>query len=217
MIRFRFGLASAVLATLATVSVASHANQLDKVSLNCSNALSINGTSALELRCTGDFSLSSEPGEQGFIEAEQSLSIWAAGTLSLQDVRLSAPNLSLASDTALNIGTGARLDTTGQLLALVQQPPAIVVDWGPFRIGQDEQVTQPSQASAVTLTRVVGGDPSYITGQIQLNGDAGLFVRNQGSELTVTAVAVPEPGTGLLSMAALLAFGLCKRMMRRQG
>lgn len=107
-----------LLAALTSVS-AQAASQIDQVQLNCSSALNIDGSSALSLRCDGDFSLIGVNG-QGSIQADESLSFWASGALSFQGVLLSAPAISLSSDTSIAIDSDTRIN--GSTVSLESSP-----------------------------------------------------------------------------------------------
>lgn len=74
----------------------------------------------------------------------------------------------LAAGQASVAQTGARMDIT-------QSSERAILNWQSFNIGQSAHVNfnQPS-ASAVTLNRVVGGDPSQILGRITANGQVFL-------------------------------------------
>jgi len=74
----------------------------------------------------------------------------------------------LAAGQASVAQTGARMDIT-------QSSDRAILNWQSFNIGQSAHVNfiQPS-AAAVTLNRVVGGDPSQILGRITANGQVFL-------------------------------------------
>ena len=67
-------------------------------------------------------------------------------------------------------GTGS-ITTSGSTTTIVQSSPGAVVSWTGFSIAAGETVkfVQPSAASTVLL-RVIGSDPSQITGTLQSNG-----------------------------------------------
>lgn len=101
-------LAALLLAALTSVS-AQAASQIEQVALNCSDTLNIEGVSALSLRCAGNFTLSGQ-GAHGTISADESLSIWAAGSLVFEDVSLNAPLITLTSDTRVSIDSATLLN-----------------------------------------------------------------------------------------------------------
>lgn len=105
----------ALLIAALSVTTAQAASQIDQVQLACSDTLSIDGTSALSLRCTGNFTLTGQ-NAQGSITADESLSIWASGQLTFEDVRLSAPLITLSSDTQVSLGADTQLN--GSTIAL---------------------------------------------------------------------------------------------------
>lgn len=192
---------SALFAALAAVSMASHANLIDKTVLNCSDALSITGTSMLDLRCTGDLSIFGEAGSVGVIQADQALSIWASGNLSLHDVRLSAPSISLSAEKSVSIDTSTQVDTGGGTLLVntlggiyVRRPSEILSDY-------------PGYPGAVDLSPIVS-----------LEHDIEL-ARNQqyaqGGELSLSTSPVPEPATGWLMLMALPGIALASRARRK--
>lgn len=104
----RHTLGALLLAALTSVS-AQAASQIDQVNLICSDTLNIEGVSALSLRCAGDFTLAGQ-GTHGTISADESLTIWAAGLLTLQDVSLNAPIITLNSDTQVSLDSATLLN-----------------------------------------------------------------------------------------------------------
>lgn len=73
----------------------------------------------------------------------------------------------------------AQVGRVGNLTNVTQQSQRAVIDWRSFDVGASEAVDfrQPS-ASAVTLNRVLGGDPSTILGRITANGNVFIVNRN---------------------------------------
>ncbi len=83
-----------------------------------------------------------------------------------------------------------------------QSSSRAAVDWQSFNVGSAQSVTfqQPS-ASATTLNRVVGPDPSAIAGRITANGNVVLVnpsgvVFKQGSQVNVNSLVVSTAGIG---------------------
>lgn len=105
--------------TLLGASALTHAaNVIDQVQFSCTDGLSLDGTSALRLNCQGDFGVSGVNG-QGLIEADESITLWAAGTLTLLDVILRAPVIQINSaQPTLPDASGPLNVTTGELKVL---------------------------------------------------------------------------------------------------
>lgn len=105
----------ALLIAALTTTSAQADSRIDQVQLTCSDTMSIEGTSALSLRCTGDFSLSGQ-NTLGTITADESLSIWASGRLTLESVLLTSPAITLTSETQVWLDNATQLN--GSTIAL---------------------------------------------------------------------------------------------------
>ncbi|MCW5747173.1 MAG: filamentous hemagglutinin N-terminal domain-containing protein [Alphaproteobacteria bacterium] len=89
------------------------------------------------------------------------------------------------------VGGQATIASGANQVTVTQSTDRGVIDWRSFSIGRDSRVDflQPG-ASAVTLNRVVGPDPSVIAGQLTANGQiilvnqAGVFFAN-GAQVNV--------------------------------
>ena len=112
---------------------------------------------------------------------------------------LSSPQLSQAqtvASTALptngQVASGtATMVQSGNSLTIQQTTQKLVTNWDTFNIGSNSTVTfnQPNSAS-VALNRVSGGDPSYIFGHLNANGQVYLLnplgvVFGAGSQVNV--------------------------------
>ena len=90
----------------------------------------------------------------------------------------------------------ASISQTAATTTVQQSSPLAAVNWNSFNVGSAQTVTfqQPS-ASATTLNRVVGPDPSEIAGHITANGNVVLVNRSgvvfdQGSQVNVNSLVV---------------------------
>ncbi|WP_178133531.1 beta strand repeat-containing protein [Vineibacter terrae] len=92
------------------------------------------------------------------------------------------------------VGGSATITTAPSQVTVNQSSSRGVIDWQSFSIGQGSRVDfQQPGASAVTLNRVTGPDPSVIAGQLTANGQivlvngAGVFFAN-GAQVNVGAL-----------------------------
>ncbi|WP_178133530.1 beta strand repeat-containing protein [Vineibacter terrae] len=92
------------------------------------------------------------------------------------------------------VGGSATITTAPTQVTVNQTTSRGVIDWQSFSIGQGSRVDfQQPGASAVTLNRVTGPDPSVIAGQLTANGQivlvngAGVFFAN-GAQVNVGAL-----------------------------
>jgi filamentous hemagglutinin family protein len=110
-------------------------------------------------------------------------------------------------------GQASIVQTSPNRLDIVQSSARAAIDWRSFSIGAAEHVNfrQPS-ASAATLNRVLGADPSVILGRLTANGQVFLVNRNgilfgQGAKVDVGAlVATTSNISNPDFMAGRLAF-----------
>lgn len=132
---------SKVLATMlvtALTAIGSHATTQvsGTVQFNCSESLSITDSGSSQWRCVGDLSIFGTGGT-GTIDSDQALDIWASGTLSLQDLILSAPSITLTAGTLLNVGQGVQLvgrDIHLDTPTIGTPSPREVIDWATLDI-----------------------------------------------------------------------------------
>ena len=72
-------------------------------------------------------------------------------------------------------GTGSISQPTAQDMLITQSSQQMITNWQGFSIGSKESVTfQQPNASAVSLNRVIGADPSLILGKLSANGQVFL-------------------------------------------
>lgn len=172
-------------------SIAAALPVIDVSSFDCSGAQTVSGTSSLTIGCSGNLLLGG-----GSITADGTLTIAAAGDLSLADVTLSAPNIVVQASNVF-IDAGLRLDTDG------------------FR------ATDPSGGMLSSFVRLPGATISVggvlvdrpLTPAILVAGLASPSVVTGGS-ITIMP-AVPEPGTCALLLAGLGALLAVLRVARR--
>ena len=87
----------------------------------------------------------------------------------------------------------AAISTSGARMDINQSSNSAIINWDSFNIGSQAQVNflQPS-ASAVTLNRVLGGDPSAIFGRMTANGS--VFITNPSGILFAPGAQVDVGG-----------------------
>ncbi len=104
------------------------------------------------------------------------LTLMAAATAAATLAQAADPLPTTALPTGAQLAAGlASVAQTGTRMDITQTSDRAILNWQSFNIGQSAHVNfnQPS-VSAVTLNRVVGGDPSQILGRMTANGQVFL-------------------------------------------
>ena len=104
------------------------------------------------------------------------LTLLAVATAAATLAQAADPLPTTALPTGAQLAAGqASVAQTGTRMDITQSSDRAILNWQSFNIGQSAHVNfnQPS-ASAVTLNRVVGGDPSQILGRMTANGQVFL-------------------------------------------
>src|SRR5579859_1300687 len=98
------------------------------------------------------------------------------------------------------IAGSASINQSANNTAVNQSSQRAAVDWQSFNVGSQQSVSfhQPS-ASAVTLNRVVGPDPSQIAGRIDANGQVVLINQSgvtffKGAQVNTNGLVVSAIG-----------------------
>lgn len=190
-------IAALAAACLPCVSMASNLT-FDSVSAQCSDQLSVLATPGLSWRCTGDLALSSVGGGVASLSNGVSINLYASGNLTLNNVALNAPIVSLE---ALGLTLG--------LHSPINAPDVVLIS------------PRSQDASSIHLTfdpNVLAQllPPFVITppGQPVLPGDVVLMGNGSPVSAPAGVGAVPEPDALGMFGIGLLAVGTFMR--RRQ-
>ena len=111
------------------------------------------------------------------------------------------------------IGGSASISQTANNTAINQSSQRAAVNWQSFNVGSQQSVNfnQPS-ASAVTLNRVVGPDPSQIAGHINANGQVVLINQSgvtffRGAQVNTNGLMVSAIGMSNQAVQGFMASG----------
>ena len=111
------------------------------------------------------------------------------------------------------IGGSASISQTANNTAINQSSQRAAVNWQSFNVGSQQSVNfnQPS-ASAVTLNRVVGPDPSQIAGHINANGQVVLINQSgvtfyKGAQVNTNGLMVSAIGMSNQAVQGFMAGG----------
>lgn len=203
---------------LVCLPLASHASaQISLANTNCSGDLSLSSVNTVSLSCTGNLSL-----DGGLLKSDSQISLFAGGDLTLNNLSLYAPEITLSNLTgSLSIGSNVLLDATHRIaLSSGAVPidiwaPRPVIAWTSFNIGSSSSVNfNMGSASASVINRVLGYSPELV-GSLVLS-TAQIQMLTQESRITVinstgiNTSAVPEPD-GYMMMLAGLGLMACRR------
>ncbi|HLY91421.1 MAG TPA: filamentous hemagglutinin N-terminal domain-containing protein, partial [Acetobacteraceae bacterium] len=111
------------------------------------------------------------------------------------------------------VGGSASISQTANNTAISQSSQRAAVNWQSFNVGSQQSVNfnQPS-ASAVTLNRVVGPDPSQIAGRINANGQVVLVNQSgvtffKGAQVNTNGLMVSAIGMSNQAVQGFMASG----------
>ncbi len=182
------------------------------VNSNCSGNLTSSLLDGASFACAGNFTL-----DGGSITSDSVINISADGDLFLDNLTLTAPNISLSVLTGMLkmggnviLNAGANLTVLGRNtapIAIVQFTPKAIISWANFDVTPNPGTAvsfNAGSANSVVLNRVGGGTLSLISGNLS---NSGLEIN--GPVLDV--IAVPEPST-----YAMVILGLGLIVLRRR-
>ena len=124
--------------------------QVNDVEFTCNGDLSLSGVDAFTLSCSADLRLQGLS-SGAFIEAPESISVFAGGNLSLAGLRLTSPLIKLHSQTAVTLGNDVvvlAIAPTGG-----NTSPEVRISAGEVRLGTDR-----TWANATRYTSDMGVD-----------------------------------------------------------
>lgn len=206
-----------VLSLIAATPVAAYANTVINLDISdCSGAMSISSRSGASLNCDGNLTLNG-----GWINADSSIFIHAAGDLLLENLTLNAQEISLSTlqggiqiANTVNINA-VQNDGGGQVVihagnnGLFTTTP--IIHWQAFDVsfnaGGTVHFNMPSTHTSVPSGVIAVGDPIVIKpgGSIQISSPL------TNTPLTASVSAVPEANS-----AAMLWLGLGLLAFRRK-
>ena len=182
------------------------------VNSNCSGNLTSSLLDGASFACAGNFTL-----DGGSITSDSVINISADGDLFLDNLTLTAPNISLSVLTGMLkmggnviLNAGANLTVLGGNtvpIVIVQSTPKAIISWANFDITLNPGAAvsfNAGSANSAVLNRVGGGTLSLISGNLS---NSGLEIN--GPVLDV--IAVPEPST-----YAMVILGLGLIVLRRR-
>lgn len=169
---------------------------------NCSGSLTSSLLNGASFACAGNLTL-----DGGFVTSDSLINISATGDLFLDNLILTAPQISLFG--MVTIGSGVILNASSTIAlsggssvtpTIIQSDPKAIISWDNFNItlnpGSAISLNAGSGGSVV-LNRVGGGALTLISGNLSTSGSGG-----NGLELSVAAV--PEPSTYAMMLAGIL-------------
>lgn len=198
---------TALISLMAALPLAAQANTtvINLASSICSGAMSISSLAGASLSCAGNLSLNG-----GLIDSDSRIFIRADGDLLLENLQLTAPEISFSTITgniqiASSVDIQTRQNNAGQVF-VNPFPGKQIVDWKPFDI-----TLNPGGSIHVSMPSTYNGVVESVTGEGQV------VIRADGIKITSAVLSaqsvtsVPEADTG-----AMLLLGLGLLALRRK-
>lgn len=211
-----------LISLITTMPLVVHANTVINLeSISCSGGLSVSSLSGASLSCDGNLRLNS-----GLINSESSIFIQAGGDLLLENLNLSAPEISFSTITGnLEIASTAniqniQLNPRGPLL-INPLPNKRDIIWNNFNIGlhpgANIQISTPGTNSNA-INHLTGAGEVYVINR------AGIVFQNTSAVNFTTAgfitinnpisvSSVPEANTGVMLLLGLGMLALRRRSL----
>lgn len=208
---------------LACLPLASHATaQISLTSMNCSGDMALSSGSGISLSCAGNLNLAG-----GWLKSDSQISLFANGDLTLDNLSLYAPEISLSSLTGnITIGSNALFDTThaatvpSGTINTDRWMPNQIIEWQNFAIGLNPGgVITVGSGDAGGINHIPqqpgqAGGLSIKTVQSVLLANASQIRPISGANINVSAV--PEPD-GYMMMLAGLGLMAYRRKAKKSG
>lgn len=173
--------------------------QVNDVEFTCNGDLSLSGVDAFTLSCSADLRLQGLS-SGAFIEAPESISVFAGGHLSLAGLRLTSPLIELHSQTAVTLGNDVVVLATAPTGG--NTSPEVRISAGEVRLGTDRTWADATRQGG-SISIGTSGDVRLSAGSdIGLGGNAQLL---EGGRLQISSV--PEPTSAALLLGGLVAVG----------
>lgn len=204
---------------LACLPLASHATaQISLTSMNCSGDMALSSGSGISLSCAGNLNLAG-----GWLKSDSQISLFANGDLTLDNLSLYAPEISLSSLTGnITIGSNALFETTHNAtvpsgtINIDRWMPNQVIEWQNFAIGLNPGGVITVGGGDASGTNHIPQQPvlSIKTTQSVLLANASQIRPISGANINVSAV--PEPD-GYMMMLAGLGLMAYRRKAKKPG
>lgn len=200
---------TAFISLMAALPLTAQANTaISLASTTCSGALSISSLAGASLSCAGNLSLNG-----GWIHSDASILIRADGDLLLENLYLTAPEISFSSlSGTLHMGSSVNLDTGqnqihAEPVVVNLFPGKQIIDWKPFDI-----TLHPAASIQFNMPSTSNGVVESVTdaGQVVIKGN-GIKLTSTGLNTPTSVTSVPEANTG-----AMLLIGLGWLALRRK-
>ncbi|WP_024930256.1 PEP-CTERM sorting domain-containing protein [Methylophilus sp. OH31] len=205
---------------LACLPLASHASaEISLASTSCSGDMTLSSGSGISLACTGNLSL-----DGGWLKSDSLISLFARGDLTLNNLSLYAPEITLSNLTGtLTIGSNVLLDITPAVASgainISSGLPKPVIAWQSFDIGLNPgAIITVGTGNASVINRVMGHRPdlagslSLTSAQSQLSLNASRLNLINSAGINVSAVPEPDSYMLLLTGLGLMA---CRRKAKQ--
>lgn len=175
--------------------------QVNDVEIGCTGELSLSGVDALVMTCSADLLLRGLNADANIFAAE-SIFLSSTGRLSLSDLRLNSPEVTLTSGTAVWVDNSVTIGG-----GLPDGPSPIVhISVGETRLSNDPTPSRPGGEISI------GGRGDLRLGAELIEGVGGDVRLTPGGTIQVSNV--PEPSTWALMVGGLLAISLRARRRR---
>ncbi len=200
---------------LACMPLTSHATaQISLTSMNCSGDMALSSGSGISLSCAGNLNL-----DDGWLKSDRQISLFANGDLTLNNLGLYAPEISLSSLAgSITIGSNVLFDTTqtasitSGAINMDRWLPNWVIEWQNFDIGLNAGgVITVGSGDASVINHIpqqsgLAGSLSINTAQSVLLADASQITPISGANITVSSVPEPDGYMMLLAGLGLMAY-----------
>lgn len=181
--------------------------QLSLASTHCSGDMAISVLTAVSFTCAGSLTL-----EDGFINADAPIPLYANNDLRLENLSLRAPKILLSVlSGSLTVGSNVRFSVSALEPLTIPIPQALlrpVIAWNSFDIGLNPGgvIFVGGDANTKVINRLIGGD-------VKLNSGSTIISGQPVNSAAVSASMVPEPTTFALMLLGLGGIA-CKRRFK---
>ncbi|MFQ6403688.1 PEP-CTERM sorting domain-containing protein [Methylophilus sp. 'Pure River'] len=207
---------------LVCLPLASHASaEISLASTSCSGDMSLSAGSGISLACTGNLSL-----DGGWLKSDSLISVFAGGDLTLNNLSLYAPEISLSTLSGnLTIGSNVLFDITHTaVLTSGATPldiwsPRPVIAWQAFNIGLNSSVVfNMGAASSSVINRITEYRPDLAGSLVLTPAQSQMLIHESRITLInsagINVSAVPEPD-GYMMILAGLGLMACRRKTKK--
>ncbi len=206
---------------LVCLPLASHASaEISLASTSCSGDMSLSAGSGISLACTGNLSL-----DGGWLKSDNLISVFAGGDLTLNNLSLYAPEISLSTPTGnLTIGSNVLLDIThtpvltSGAIHINSWLPRPVIAWQDFDIGLQPGAVISVSNSAGAAHQTIVHRPELAGSLVLTPAQSQMLIHESRITLInsagINVSAVPEPD-GYMMILAGLGLMACRRKTKK--